>query len=104
MKDFKKMTKEELIEHCINTKHLPDRINHLEKELETLNTEKDKTIRDLVKMYDEKIAKIQDALNTRIKQLNKSVAFHGNLIKAVQGTLDNAIELNDYFTDEILGK
>jgi vacuolar-type H+-ATPase subunit H len=62
-----------------------------EKQVQTLNAENLKKENEFLK----------NALTRREKELNKLIILHGNLLKALQGNLDNAIELNEYFINEV---
>lgn len=37
----------------------------------------------------------------RVDELNRLILQHGNLLKSIQGTVDNAIALNDFMVEEI---
>lgn len=62
-----------------------------EKQVQTLNAENLKKENEFLK----------NTLTRREKELNKLIILHGNLLKALQGNLDNAIELNEYFINEV---
>lgn len=62
-----------------------------EKHVQTLNAENLKKENEL----------LNNTLTRREKELNKLIILHGNLLKALQGNLDNAIELNEYFINEV---
>ena len=62
-----------------------------EKQVQMLNAENLKKENEFLK----------NTLTRREKELNKLIILHGNLLKALQGNLDNAIELNEYFINEV---
>ncbi len=62
-----------------------------EKQIQMLNVENLKKENELLK----------NTLTRREKELNKLIIMHGNLLKALQGNLDNAVELNEYFINEV---
>jgi predicted S18 family serine protease len=85
-----------------------------EKQIEQIRAMKEREIAELKKQLQEKQVQmlsaenlkkenelLKNTLTRREKELNKLIILHGNLLKALQGNLDNAIELNEYFINEV---
>lgn len=109
-------------------KHLAEAVEAKDKEIVQLREVQEKQIEQIRAMKEREIAELKEQLqkerekqvqmlnaenlkkeneflkNTltrRDKELNKLIILHGNLLKALQGNLDNAIELNEYFINEV---
>lgn len=86
-------------------KHLAAAVEAKDKKIaelrEDLQREKNKSTQDDSKPIESAIRPLEQQLERRVKELNHLIALHGNLLKTLQGTLDNAIELNEYFVGEV---
>ena len=93
-------------------KHLAEAVEAKDKEIaalrEGLQLERargvqndSKAIENAVKHYEQENKQLREEINRRVRELNRIIALHGNLLKSLQGTLDNAIELNEYFVNEV---
>lgn len=58
-------------------------------------------IKNATKPLEHENEKIRKELDRRINELNRLIRVHGNLLKSIQGSLDNAIELNEYIIKEV---
>lgn len=125
MENFKEWKKIDLIAKCEENVHLASAVNakdaemvQLKKEHQTVYNELkqnvDKSIKEAVdratKEKDQNIVNLQKLLEQRDKllkhyasKLDNLVAVHGALLKSLQGTLDIAIEHNQFFVENING-
>lgn len=123
------MTKAELLEECINNKHLAEAVGVKDQEIADLKRQHRDEIKELRKLpQDAKSAgdlKLKEVMEKNQKDLNaimklhdealvkhKQVALmyrnqrdhvmfaHGALLKTIQGTLDNSLDLNSYMARE----
>lgn len=101
-----KMTKAELeikyqkaLDKIEEQKHLAEAVEAKDKEIaelrEQLRKERERQVQSV------NTENLQKEHTRRVKELNHLIALHGNLLKTLQGTLDNAIELNEYFVNEV---
>jgi hypothetical protein len=102
----KEMTKAELeielkkaLDKIEEQKHLAEAVEAKDKEIAQLR-EKQVQMLDAENLKKENEL-LKNTLTRREKELNKLIIMHGNLLKALQGNLDNAIELNEYFMNEV---
>lgn len=107
MKSIKSYTKQELFEQC---RLQADTIDAKDKEISSLNKriktsedegEHEKAIEKLKVEHKREIAKLEYRLKKRLEMINKSMSAHANLLKTLQGSLDNAVDLNAHIYKEI---
>ena len=95
-----------------NQKHLADAVEAKDSEISKskndfdtrLKTEIDRVIKiheETEKKQADTIQKLNDALQRRCNELNRFIALHGNLLKSLQGSIDNAIALNDFMVEQV---
>jgi hypothetical protein len=104
-----RMTKPELEEAYKRTleenRLLGEAVEAKDKEIAQLRETQEKQIEQVQMLDAENLKKenefLKNTLTRREKELNKLIILHGNLLKALQGNLDNAIELNEYFVNEV---
>lgn len=63
-----------------------------------------KNFENAQKNYQEVIKKQEDQIKKLAAHINNLINNHGSLLKTLQGTLDNAIALNDYVYNDIFRK
>lgn len=63
-----------------------------------------KNFENTQKNYQEVIKKQEEQIKKLATHINNLINNHGSLLKALQGTLDNAIALNDYVYNDIFRK
>lgn len=78
-----------------------EEIRQKEEAINRVYAKQDKRIDEIEYKHQKEIELIYETLQKREKQLNKLVVFFGNTLKGLQGNLDNAIELNSYFVEEV---
>lgn len=86
--------------------HLAEAINAKDKELTALTErseiEKEKIRNDMERICRREIELLEKTVERRTREVDKLLRVHGSLLKSLQGTLDNAIELNEYVYNEVV--
>lgn len=72
------------------------RLKHLEESQETSK-------RNVADSYENRIKYLENENKIRVKELDQVLRVHGSLLKTLQGTIDNAIELNELIFNNIIG-
>ncbi len=88
----------------LKEKHQKEIVNlkdNLQKERTQLSQNNNSAIENAIKRYEQENKQLKEELNRRVNELNHLIRLYGNLLKALQGNLDNAIELNEYFINEV---
>ena len=88
----------------INSKHqeeINDLINKHQQEVNKIVENKTKSLELTMGKMEEESRRIFQKLQQREQQLNRLIDIFGNTLKGMQGQLDNAIELNEYFINEV---
>lgn len=82
-------------------KNVNDIENKYQKEIEKIYSNQDANINKVEDKYKKELEYLRHTLSRRENELNKIIVLYGNLLKGLQGQLDNAIEINDYFLSEV---
>ena len=107
MKSIKSYTKQELFEQC---RLQAETIDAKDKEIASLNNriklsedkaEHEKAIEKLKFEHKKELNRLEQKLSDRLKMINMSMSAHNNLLKSLQGTLDNSIDLNSHVSKTI---
>jgi hypothetical protein len=125
--EFKEMKKEELILKLEEQRHLASAVDAKDKEIASLSKKyaeiKDQTIKEKneltvkiseleaklkavpsITRYEESIKKLEEENKRVIAFANQYINIFKNTLKALQGTLDNAIELQDMLVNTVKEK
>jgi len=73
----------------------------LDEEKRKLKNSNNETIKRLTENFENQRKELFNRLSQREQQLAKLIDIFGNTLKGIQGQLDNAIVLNDYFLNEV---
>lgn len=82
-----------------------DAITAKDKEIHSLKIRAEENLKNKLeeaqKRNNIEIERLSRILEKRTQELNKLIILYGNILKAFQGSLDNAVELNSYFIKEV---
>ena len=73
----------------------------LDKERRRLENSNNETVKRLTESFEIQRKELFNRLSQREQQLAKLIDIFGNTLKGIQGQLDNAIVINDYFLNEV---
>lgn len=125
--EFKEMKKEELIAKLEEQRHLASAVDSKDKEIASLSKKyaeiKDQAFKEKnelavkiseleaklkavpsITRYEESIKKLEEENKRVIAFANQYINIFKNTLKALQGTLDNAIELQDMLVNTVKEK
>lgn len=82
-------------------KEINSLIEKHQKEVDAINETNEKNLKVLNENNEKQRNELISILKRRESELNRLINIFGNTLKALQGSLDNAIELNEYFVNEV---
>ena len=74
-----------------------------QEELKRAESKIESNKKDISDSYERRINFLETENGRRVKELDQLLRVHGALLKSLQGTIDNSIELNEFIFNRITG-